>query len=640
MSQQTITVTTIVDTFVNELHPDTNYGDKDHLRVSLATNERKFAYVRGPITIPAGAAGVSGNLHLFAKTAFAPGDIITVRRVIDGWNEDRVTWALRSDKSDTNAAALTLTSGAAIGDEIVVPLDAMLADILAGAPYYGFRIETDATVNQDFYASEYPDEALHPKLDLSWVASDGVLSGLSPGDGAVISDPTPVLSFITPIMPNAVRFLIDTDDEKLDPWPGSSPAWDSGVVATNESQLDTGTAGYGGASAGVLTYWRAAAREPGNVWTQASPISSFTYRALGTVTITSPAGATFSATPQIAWTFSGVQAYAEIKLLKGGGDEIWAASVTAEQSVEVPAGIITKAEDYTAVVRVWDSYDRWGLPGAPAYAEDTQIFTYDPQEGESDPDTPDAPLTLTAVAVAGKPLVNLAWTWSGSEPEYFRLVVDGEIVPAFENISPANVIVSEGNYALAFWAGTPEVEHVYEIVAVAVGGQQSLDNPTAAATISPIGLWILAPEIGEYCFIGGQASIGWDRHEAAETYLTAEGNPKRILWARGGRHGTVTGVLVDYDDLTPAEWAAKLNTIGQLDNSRTCRVVAGIDAFDCVIATPAISATPLPEAMEVTVEVWERQAVMGPPQYVDLDLIDGGIPTSTYTGAGMDLGGP
>lgn len=293
----------------------------------------------------------------------------------------------------------------------------------------------------------------------------------------------------------------------------------------------------------VQRYWRVRVWDDTDLASEWSDAVPFTYEPLPTLTIDSPGATVDETTPPISWTFTGTQTAVRIALW-----EVLASGELLEQwlldrlpyvqdSYTLPAGILKEGRTYRVEVKVWGEADeeRQFTPGAPDAATEVQEFEY-VRSG-----APTSPTSLTAQIVG--PAIRLEWQ-RATMPDYFALVVDGELV--HDRLDPSDLFVSGTTYRYDWLGSTAGVEHTLEVEAVVstAGGpyQHSDSNPEVEATREQFGIYLADEADGTWVFLAGKAPADFRIGESGQTHeLPHRREPVRITDNLRGYEGAVAG---------------------------------------------------------------------------------------------------
>jgi hypothetical protein len=588
------TLRTSSDSWVNEDHPAINHGPDRRFFLNGDASHKRYGYAYFSKPFPGGALILDAELTLTLAAAWAGTTTITINRIVESWKESQINYTNRPSITTTHQATATVVGGSA-GQRVTIDLTQMIADVAAGAAWYGVQIQIDTTGNKYLWTSEAPNEH-GPTLDVSWALVPDAVTDLHPADGAIVGDTTPVVTWTFRDVDGSSDQESSQVQVSTDPADFSTPVFDSTMTANTDWQQEISS----GLTDGDTYYWRVRVTdENGNVspW---SDVVSFTVTVKGALTLSSPGATVDETTPPVTWALgSGTQQAYRIILtdnfaIRTGGRShiayivptvIWDTGrvESAATTVHVPAGLIADdtADAYTIEVRVWDDTGRVSTPGSPAYSSDVQTFSW----------VKGGPTNVASLTVAGDdPGLELTWTRS-IEPDFFALYVDG-VIPggvdqngqSWDRLLPGDYLVSGTTYALSWMGAEPGVSHTYEIAAVdndAGVFKHSTGNPTATYTTSPLGLWLVDMDTGDRVQIlmkndpSGQWTIG---EEAQDYYPIGRRDPVHIVTSVRGYEGSMTGLLADNDGTTAEQWKERLEGMkGTLGSDQIRMIVQGFN---------------------------------------------------------------
>jgi hypothetical protein len=548
-------VRTGTDTYVGQGGPSINHGGTAKLWMSNAGSNEKLGLVYFKVPFPPGATVFSATLKLVASDAWSGSQVLTAKRIVAKWQEDKVTYNSRPSTVATNAGTVTV-SGAVAGDEIDIDVTAIMNDVAAGGAFFGFNLSVNTTAVRKVRSSEAPNADHRPMLLVEWSSSPDVPDDLHPAGGSAIDVAKPILNW-NYADPDGAGTQSSSQVQISTSTSFASPEYDSGKVANTESQWDLGATAYAGVPAAATRFWRVQVWDDTNLASGWSDTVSFVRTAQGTLTLVSPTGgAVDDLTPPISWTLTGAtqEAYRVIvsyvaTIARRSPVIFDTGKVTSTAtSVTLPAGLL-----YTGIlgikieVRVWDTVDRQSIPGDPAYLSVTSgTVTYSRSGAPANVPSLTAVLSPSSVS----PGVLLTWTRS-VQPDYFSLRVDGvEVLP---RIDPTDVFVSGTTYSMVYWGAVPRVSHTYEVEAVVISGghtQHSSGNATQTLTTNPTSVWLVDPDDNTAVNIRGpNDSSEFGIGEIGTTYdVAGSRKPVRVVDSIRGYEGSISGNLLSKSD--------------------------------------------------------------------------------------------
>lgn len=547
-------VRTATDAWTAEGAPAHNYGEAAQLWLNGGTggnDKRAYIYFKPPF--PPGATVFSAKLRVWAKGAWAGTQTLTAKRITQKWSEAQINWNTAPTVTATNSAALVVASGVD-GQLLELDVSAMMADVSGGSGFFGFRLELSTDVDRAVHSSEAVDASLRPQLEIVWSSPPETPTGLAPSGGNIISVTKPVLSWIYKdpggeTGQSSSQVQISTSSSF------ASPEYDSGKVANTLQQWDLAATAYAGVGAGATKFWRVRVWDETDLPSPYSDPVSFTRTAKGTLTLTNPAGSTIDdLTFKFTWSLAGAtqEAYRLIlhnvtmhPALDPGGTVVQDSGkiTSSAQALAVIPGRLNDHDSFQVVIRVWDTADRQGIPGDPAYYEVvSSVFTY----SRSGVPAAVTALTATVVPTTDGPGVQLDFTRSAA-PTWFALKVDGRVV--VPRIDPASVFVSGTSYRYTYWGAVPRVAHTFEVEAVVAAGgsgalQHSAGNATASKTTTPTGVWLMDPTDNTAIRFAGTDDPSMAIGESGATFIIAGARaPIRITDQVRGQEGSWAGML-------------------------------------------------------------------------------------------------
>lgn len=526
------------DTWANSNRPARNYVRGSRLRAKSGENNIYIGLKVPPAAI--GKSITTGLLHLTQDGAFTGTNTLTVRRISGGWVARLLNW---NNKPGVVGGTATMAKTASADATVwSIDISALVQAIADGADDYGFRVTTDSTTQLKFYSLNAARRK--PYLELEWVEVPDAPTNLAPSGGA-IGIGLPLLTFDYDDQSGnsalvAVQVQIDAGNDF------SSPDFDSGEVATSIPELDLTDTAYAGLADGATTYWRVRAKNADGAWSDWSDVESFSRDNKGTLTIDNPAADpndfVNEFTPPIMWTLTGeTQEAYQVRIYDAARPKTIlhdsGVTTSTDDSYTLPKGVLRDGRDYIVLVRVWDTKNRVkGSPTDPVYVQASRTFTvaYDASV--------DAPATLTADQVTGKPWVDITIT-RATAPDSWTLMraTDGGTEQVVDtDIDPSDVFTTGTTYVIRDWTAAPERSHVYRVRAE-VNGVLSTGGPTDTVAPSISGVWIGDPDDELEVVLGGygQREVGTYAmgEEAGEFYPLGGEEVVRIVQGMRGLEG-------------------------------------------------------------------------------------------------------
>jgi hypothetical protein len=589
-------IATSTDAWGDQAQPNINHGQDGLIRLNgsgSAIGRRGF--VQFPL--PRGLIWLGGHarsclLRVWLGGAWS-GQTITVSRVTEPWAEDQLTWNNQPAVDATHAVTSAAITGAA-GDLVEIDITDLINDAVNGSPYYGLRIAISGTTNRHLVAAENDDQTMRARVILDWTLLPEGPINLKPSDGGVISVGAPILMWqFAPrdyTGETAQAYCQVQVDDATD---FATPTFDTGKIANTAHYLDLSATAYVANAAGTTRYYRVRVWDDAGNVSDWSDVASWTRQTKGTLAITSPGTTVPETTPPITHTFTGrTQESKEIFLYQLDGTKKilkwhYPRTVTSSLSTSVPQRYAIKTgEQYTVVVRVWDTLQRQSIPGDKDYVEASKTFSYNRAGTIADV------TNLTAVQFGSSPGVVLTWHRT-SKPNFFCLRRDGKEVVDY--IDPDAVDQGGGTYSMIYWAAQPGVLHTYEVEAVelGVGGFagafiHSDINDTDTLKIAVTSRWLIDETDNTACNIQGDQEIDWDVRQQGTTYdIPKRRDPVQVIAGIGGYTGTVDG------ELTAAGKDAFEKLRGRAP--RNMRLVLSNYSFVVQLETGAPVPTPIPD---------------------------------------------
>lgn len=502
-----------------------------------------YLYFTNPFPTIPGVKVTSAKLRLWMQggTTNTGTRTISVQRVGRGLNFTTMTYDTRPTVFAGPTSSVQTTGPLSAKHMFELDVTADLAAVAAGATFYGYIITTTAPFTIQLYGAN--GSTLQPELQVDYTVPPSKPRDLSPAMGRAVGLAKPYLTF---------NYYDTNGSEKVSAVqvqtnPTNSfttPAWDSGEVATPEAALDLADTTHPGVAANATMWWRVRAKSAAGVWSLWSDPTSFVYRVKPTVTMTNP-GATFTdPTPPITWTYSSPT---------GSAQKRWRAALYVEQNgrwVTVDhsgervgadtAWTPTKPASFNAydpnarhraVVDVWDSYNREETPGDRAFASASRVATFQQGTGVVAP---------TGLAVAlDYPRPDAVLTWARTEtPDFWAVYRDGKLLERLPGPD-----LAAGGTSYTFRDFPARGAHTWTVRAI-VNGQTSAAI-TATATVDFKGTWLFDDE-------GRAVCIQDDRdHDMTMPEVSALHEPLGsdrvvvITQALRGYEGNVSGLITE-----------------------------------------------------------------------------------------------
>lgn len=589
------------DAWAGSAKPSLEHPREVSLRLDSGQAEA-FLWFKNPA--PRGATVTSATLTLRAKGASSGSRTLTVQRVTGRWTEGRLNW--NNKPSSTSSAQATASIGAlSDGDSISVNVTAIAQAWASGSANYGFRVTTSTTAAHLLGSL---NSTLKPTLTVVWSDAPAKPTNLRPSSAATtIAKPHVVFDYLD-VSGDTSLAAVQVQTSSTSDF--TSPAFDSGEVATTSAGLDLAETAFAGLAEGETVYWRVRAKDGAGLWSAWSDPVTMTRTTLAPLTLTGPTGSTFDPTPEVAWTMTGQVRYRVLvyrttdlsRPIHDSGERLGAAT-----AYTLPAGIVDDGPTYRVVVRGWDNAIREATPGDPGYASTQADFYLGTSPGV------DPVATLAASPVDLSPWVDLEWTRT-LVPDSFVVLRDGKIIAT---VDPDDVLVSGSTYRYRYYGARPNREHTYAVRAYE-GAAQSANGPTASLTTSPSGLWIVDLDRKVDVTLWGNDEGTWTMVDDASVY-TPIGSTQvvRIVNGMRGLEGSLSGLLMSGFGKTFEQMEADVYEIKSRP-TQTVRIIAGDENFEALIGNVRIS--PKPETRQgeivkgVSFDFWQVGALPFEPQ--------------------------
>lgn len=502
------------DTHIAEEFPNENRGDYRQLNLRGTAGIQRLAFVYCGGIAPAGSTVISATLKVYLKgTGWSGGPhTITAKRVTASWKESTLTWT-RSGAgqmaSATNAGSAQVTGGVQ-NQAVSIDVSLMLADIAAGTPWYGIRLEVTGGL-KELWPTEAPDPDHRPLLTVNWAKPPLAPVDMAPSGGRVVNGNKPVLTWdfrdAEGDQQTELAVEIASTPEVDSDGSFTFPDFSSGFIVSSNEQLDLNTTAYAGVPAGATRYWIVRVKDTNGLTSPWSKVASFARVGKGTLTINSPTngGTVQETTPAISTTLStlaqeAIEYVLEEEDSNGNFVTVWtkarfAASAAAGVPFvfNVPSGIIKlTGRDYRLTVRSWDNADREATPGDAPYVQAVATFTFIRSA------TP-APVTTLSV-IAADPGIQVTFNRAVGQvnPDWFCLMIDG--VRVMDRIDPADF--SQGGspivYQFIYYGTVSSQSHTFEVEAVVNDAgilKHSQSNATqvfnASSSFILDGIWLI-----------------------------------------------------------------------------------------------------------------------------------------------------
>lgn len=576
---QTQVVRTGIDTYVSEALPEQNFGQSINLKLDGTASNRKRAYIWFALPFNPGDTVISALLRLEPRSGFGTSITVTAKRITGPrtWREWGETWT--KAVSGANALTTTTTHQATVSSGVATPFELelapMLNDVAGGAKWFGVEVSIGASSVNAVHSSESEVWAARPKLTIEWAQTPKDPTDLKPSGGNQVGLAKPWLRWtFTDRTGRENQDAFQVQLNATDSW--GSPGYDSTIIVSSDEFIDlanppSGAPAFTALTDGADRYWRVRARNEAGIWSDWTQAELFEYRTPGTVTVTSPsAGSPIveENTPPITWSFTGgnTQKTYEVILYKGeteasygydygsiyGGyiyNEIWRSGRKqgTDQTVTIPPHLIVETDSglYQLEVRVWDQYQRQGMPGAPAYSSGKRVFTFQETAGVTAP---------TGLAMSAPGLGYVQGDWSRTTmPDRWSICLNGKEI---DQIEGAEAFVSGTSYRWKWAKVKPSVSATYGVRAIVKTSNvlKHSNKNTVAYTYKVFGIWFNQVGTGHRVRLDDTQEIQV-RPGRDSTVLRPIGSRALVqkVDRQGGYEGTVSGIVVGLTDKAEIE---------------------------------------------------------------------------------------
>ena len=600
---KTVTMRAGLDGYVRQDRPDDNFGSAARLTVDGTGGSVRYAYIFFRKPFGKNAHITNGKFRLRLKGAIAGGPhVFTLKRVEQSWKEGRLNYTNRPDVDATNSADVSVTGGVD-GELLEFDIGDMLADVAAGAEWFGVRLEVNTAGVKKLHSAESDEPQFRPELLVSWTKGAAEPQDLVPAGGRSISLAQPTLQWAAQSVARGeesqAEFEVEIASANATEGDGEfvpanvlhGPGW----IASTLSEYDLSTTAFTIDDAEEV-FWHVRTKEENGRVSTWSKTAKFRRDTKGVVTITNPpapaANVVEETTPPFTHTFADRDQEATAYTLfqadgEGGWVKIWDRDrrKTSDLSITPPNKLIrSEGVEFKLWVDVYDDIDREDMKGDRAFVRAERIFTYE-RSG--------TPASIESLVVTPGPgpgvILEVERT---AQPDFFAIKRNGEIVE--DRIPSEDVIDVAPIYSIPYYGLKPRRSSEIEVEAVVLSGgkyKHSDDNPTEDVTPTPIGIWLVAPEKGIEIFFADREEprmgIGKSRDE-----LEVMGSRKTITLIDSvrGYEGTIRGILVDYLGVSSHTYKDRLETLEGWVNRTPIRLIMFDFNFPVEISVEDLSA--------------------------------------------------
>jgi hypothetical protein len=189
----------------------------------------------------------------------------------------------------------------------------------------------------------------------------------------------------------------------------------------------------------------------------------------------------------------------------------------------------------------------------------------------------------------------ITFTWSrSSTPDEFGIIVDDELT---SRVDGDDAFDSGTDYSWTWHGMQPHVLHDVQVRARIIGKGWSTVSNTVRVRYKPVGIHLIASDIGVYVPIYGQSQIQETlSRDGATFYLINRRDPVRINGKARGFYGQVQGQLVDDFNGSAGDHLRRLFLImGLHSTSPHLRLVWGKQSYHVLIADLTYDQWPMAE---------------------------------------------
>jgi len=552
-------LTNAVATRVKENDPSTNFNADTKLgtRTNPGANQDAIGYIYWTRPFPLGATILTAEI-VFYTTAMAENVAHNFKwtRLNQTFSASKMTYPTRPLNFIAGDKNISKTGVLADKTEWRLNVADWMQTISNGGFWGGLKFIASEALLRYIYSENWSDPTYRPRLEVTWSDAPQAPSGLSPSGGRAVGLAKPwVKALFRDFSGNTTLGALQVQINSTDVW--TSPSFDSGTVLTSVPELDLSTTAYAGLADGATVFWRIRFQDAAGVWSAWSASASFKRDDKGVLTVSNPPVGTpivEDATPPIAWTFTGeTQSAYQIQIThKVNNTTIvdWdTGKITGTgTSFTVPTGKINEPSSttYTVTVRIWDNKQREATANDPTYVEVVRNFTFIPGATTGT-------ATLTAVADAIRPRVQLTWT-ATTFPDRFNILRNGKIIAAA--LDPVNTFVSGTTHQYWDESPSPTRSLTYQVQRV-VNNVASATNPTATVTVpQKSAVWLREPTSGLEIALFTAESPEFTLAEGAAVLqaIAPNANKVAINQSLGGLEGRIAGTLADAYGITAQQW--------------------------------------------------------------------------------------
>lgn len=526
----TTTLRSGVSAMVNSAKASNAYGNPANLLLNK-TSSTAYAYLQFgmPKDLHKGATVTSAKLRVWTAAAWSGTNTLAVQRVSGKWTASKVTYNNRATVTGSPVSVAATSPGSGYLYEFDVTTDVQA--YANGTSNVGWRLSLSDNTSKR-YVNGFRASDQKPQLVITYTYAPPTPTSLNPS-AAAVSVASPVLSYQSSDATVAHQVQVDAAAN------GTTPAFDSGEVATTTESFALAGTTYAGLAVGASTQWRVRVRSSNGQLSPWSAWVAFSRVAKQTVTITQPTATVYDPSPPVNIVMTNLRRMRVLvydsgnKLVHDSGEF---ASTTGDYTP--PKSVLTgSGSPYTFKVRGWDNVVRDETTGDVAYSL-AQVVTAYANDG-----TIPAVATLVAVQAVPAPWVDLTWTRT-TAPDGWAVLRNGTEVYRTDAYTDVEVGTST-TYTWRDWGVPPNRAATYQVLPV-VNGKTGGTGPTATVTPTGAGLWLADPSTGKDVPLWGDEAGDWVYGEDGTTYTPIGASaPVQVTSSMRGLEGTWSGSALE-----------------------------------------------------------------------------------------------
>lgn len=539
-----VQVRNLVDNYINQSSPNSTYATVGNLWLQNITSAIRRALIYGPNPVPRGATVISAKMRVYNVQAW-PGSVsLACHQITSAWNTSRVSWnTAPTYGSGKNAVKVDTPAGTMWEFDVT---DWFQAISNGSSKWYGFIFLTNSgIVTRSLHSVNSPHTTKRPYIEVEWRDNPAEPDALSPSGGRAITSDKPLLTFNyndpsgnDPL--DAIQVQVGTTEALVN---AGSGEWDSGVVVTEDPQLDLLFTSYPGLAAGATAWWRVRVRDDTGLWSVWSDAVSFTRVLMGNLTmlVDGDNDGVYSANPAVSWTFTGAtqKSYHVFVVDPATDEQVYNSGkiTSSATSHGIPEGYIKKDPFlYSFFVRIYDTIAREATPYQPTYVQAVL------------PNLPIASVGahgITGLSVVLDPVfpqVDLTWT-RASTPDYYEIYRSKDNVnfECIDVVDGGSLLVSGTSYKYEDLTA-PSYRQSYWRIRAVNGGLHTSATGSVGAEPERIAPILMRPDKSDVIiFLNPDRSR--NNTDIQELVEVQGGPPVLITQHIGGESGSIKGLL-------------------------------------------------------------------------------------------------